>query len=59
MTANERESSWPAKCLEEEWLDVPGDAVITELNRVGRAMVWPIRGYGGLTIRCFMPGSMS
>jgi hypothetical protein len=45
--------------LEGEWLDVPEDAVITEPNRVGRTMVWPIRGYGGLTIRCFMPGSMS
>ena len=45
--------------LEGEWLDVPEDAVITEPNRVGRAMVWPIHGYGGLTIRCFMPGSMT
>jgi hypothetical protein len=45
--------------LEGEWLDVPEDAVITEPNRAGRTMVWPIRGYGGLTIRCFMPGSMS
>ena len=35
------------------------DAVITEPNRVGRTMVWPITGYGGTTIRCFMPGSMT
>lgn len=42
-----------------EWHDVPDDAVITEPNRVGRTMVWPIRGYQGLTIRCFMPGSMT
>jgi hypothetical protein len=42
-----------------EWVDVPDDAVITEPNRAGRTMVWPIRGYGGLTIRCFMPGSMT
>lgn len=42
-----------------EWYDVPDDAVITEPNRVGRTMVWPIRGYQGLTIRCFMPGSMT
>lgn len=41
------------------WVDVPDDAVITEPNRVGRTMVWPIYGYMGLTIRCFMPGSMS
>jgi hypothetical protein len=45
--------------VEGEWVDVPEEAVITEPNRVGRTMVWPIRGYGGLTIRCFMPGSMT
>jgi hypothetical protein len=45
--------------VEGEWVEVPDDAVITEPNRVGRTMVWPIRGYGGLTIRCFMPGSMT
>ena len=45
--------------IEGEWLDVPDEAVITEPNRVGRTMVWPIRGYSGLTIRCFMPGSMT
>lgn len=45
--------------IEGDWVDVPDEAVITEPNRVGRTMVWPIKGYGGLTIRCFMPGSMS
>jgi hypothetical protein len=45
--------------IEGEWVDVPDEAVITEPNRVGRTMVWPIRGYLGLTILCFMPGSMS
>lgn len=45
--------------IEGDWVDVPDEAVITEPNRVGRTMVWPIRGYGGLTIRCFMPGSMT
>ena len=45
--------------IDGEWIDVPDDAVITEPNRAGRTMVWPIRGYGGLTIRCFMPGSMT
>jgi hypothetical protein len=42
-----------------QWVDVPDEAVITEPNRIGRTMVWPIRGYLGLTIRCFMPGSMT
>ena len=31
--------------IEGDWVDVPEDAVITEPNRVGRTMVWPIRGY--------------
>lgn len=41
------------------WVDVPDEAVINEPNRVGRTMVWPIRGYPGVSIRCFMPGSMT
>jgi hypothetical protein len=45
--------------IDGEWYDVPDDAVITEPNRAGRTMVWPLKGgWGGLTIRCFMPGSM-
>jgi len=45
--------------LDGEWVDVPDEAVITQPNRIGRTMVWPLRGYLGLTIRCFMPGSMT
>jgi len=46
--------------IDGEWVDVPDNAVITEPNRIGRTMVWPIRdGVGGLYIRCFMPGSMT
>ena len=45
--------------LEGQWVDVPEDAVVTEPNRVGRTMVWPIKGTLGTTIRCFMPGSMT
>ena len=41
------------------WVDVPEEAVISEPNRVGRTMVWPMYGYQGVTIRCFMPGSMT
>lgn len=41
------------------WVDVPDEAVISEPNRVGRTMVWPIYGYMGVAIRCFMPGSMT
>jgi hypothetical protein len=45
--------------LDGQWLEVPDEAVITEPNRIGRTMVWPIRGYLGVSIRCFMPGSMT
>jgi hypothetical protein len=41
------------------WIDVPDDAVITEPNRAGRTMVWPLRVGNLITIRCFMPGSMT
>ncbi|MBB4368143.1 hypothetical protein GGD63_000912 [Bradyrhizobium sp. cir1] len=43
------------------WVDVPDDAVITEPNRAGRTMVWPVYNelYRDISIRCFMPGSMT
>ena len=44
--------------LENSWIDVPDEAVITEPNRDGRTMVWPMWINGGTFIRCFMPGSM-
>ena len=42
------------------WVDVPDEAVITEPNRAGRTIVWPlwVLGYS-VSIRCFMPGSMT
>jgi hypothetical protein len=45
--------------LEGEWIDVPEDAVVTEPNRVGRAMVWPMYRDGKPVVRCFMPGNFS
>lgn len=46
--------------LEGEWIDVPDNAVITEPNRAGHALVWPYRQDGKLNqIRCFAPGSMT
>jgi hypothetical protein len=45
--------------LEGEWILVPDDAVITEPNRAGRTMVWPIKDSLGTSIRCFLPGSMT
>lgn len=45
--------------LEGQWHDVPEDAVLSGPNLDGRTLVWPIKGYSGLTIRCFMPGAMT
>jgi hypothetical protein len=45
--------------LEGQWVDVPDDAVITVPNRFGRTMVWPVKGASGISIRCFLPGSMT
>jgi hypothetical protein len=39
------------------WLVVPDDAVVTEPNRFGPAVVWPYNDrYGDTQIRCFMCG---
>jgi len=40
------------------WIVVPDAAVIKEPNRAGRTMVWPVKSSLGISIRCFMPGSM-
>jgi hypothetical protein len=42
-----------------EWIDVPDEAVITEPNLSGHTLVWPLRSYLGVTVRCFMPGTMT
>jgi len=40
------------------WIDVPGEALITEPNRYGAAVVWPYKdASGAIQIRCFMPGA--
>ena len=45
--------------LEGLWIDVPDDAVIKVPNLAGRTMVWPLKGASGISIRCFLPGSMT
>ena len=41
-----------------QWLVVPDDAVVTEPNRFGPAVVWHYNDRNGNTqIRCFMPGA--
>jgi hypothetical protein len=44
--------------LDGQWLDVPDDAVLTQPNLYGRTVVWPMKTFAGMTIRCFIPGSM-
>jgi hypothetical protein len=41
-----------------QWLDVPPSAVVTEPNRAGPAIVWPLI-YDGkpYDVRCFLPGA--
>jgi len=50
--------------IEGQWWDVPEEAVISEPNRAGRTMVWPIYyreldKWLRVEIRCFLPGSMT
>lgn len=41
------------------WVDVPDEAVIKGPNRAGHTMVWPFYSQESVSIRCFMPGSMT
>jgi hypothetical protein len=40
-----------------EWFDVPDEAVLTQPNLYGKTMVWPMFGYAGVIIRCFILGA--
>jgi len=59
-----KDSDWESRdgryrvMIEGEWHDVPQDAVITAPNLYGRTMVWPVKAWGGVHIRCFIPGAM-
>ena len=41
-----------------DWVDVPDEAVLRQPNLYGPTMVWPIKGYLGVSVRCFLPGTM-
>jgi hypothetical protein len=44
--------------LNGDWIVVPDNAVVTEPNKFGPAVVWPYMNSDGQTqIRCFLPGS--
>ena len=64
------DSDWESKDghyrvrIRDKWWDVPAEALITEPNKVGRTMVWPIYYWRNdsldrVEIRCFMPGAMT
>ena len=41
-----------------DWIIVPDNAVVTEPNKFGPAVVWPYMDAKGMTqIRCFLPGA--
>jgi len=44
--------------IQGQWFVVPDQAVVTEPNKFGPAVVWPYQDSDGVTqIRCFMPGA--
>lgn len=45
--------------LQGTWYQVPADALITEPNRLGSAVVWPYVEDGVTKIRCFLPGALT
>jgi hypothetical protein len=51
--------------LNGEWYDVPDKSLVIDKNLVGHALVWITLGYSGssgdrsITIRCFLPGTMT
>jgi hypothetical protein len=44
--------------IDNEWIDVPENAVVKQPNLFGRTMVWRHYIDGHPRVRCFMPGSM-
>ena len=44
--------------LNGEWMAVPDNALVTEPNKFGPAVVWPyMSSDGSMQIRCFLPGA--
>lgn len=44
--------------IDGQWLDVPDGAVVEQPNKLGTALVWIGKGWGGTTVRCFAPGTL-
>lgn len=43
--------------IDGRWIVVPDEAVVTQPNKFGPAVVWPYTDETGIKIRCFLPGS--
>lgn len=41
-----------------EWFDVPQGAIVSGPNRAGIPLLWMNKGYSGVSVRCFMPGTL-
>ena len=41
------------------WYDVPEGSLVDGPNKGGTALLWMNKGYGGFSVRCFMPGSLT
>lgn len=41
-----------------QWFDVPESALVDGPNKGGGALLWMNKGYSGMSVRCFMPGTM-
>lgn len=46
------------KEVETIWVDVDDGSVVDVPNKDGSTLVWPVYGYNGVSIRCFLPGTM-
>lgn len=42
-----------------EWYDVPKSALVDGPNLGGDALLWMNKGWSGMSVRCFMPGSLT
>ena len=42
-----------------EWYDVPESALVDGPNKGGDALLWMNKGWTGMSVRCFMPGSLT
>jgi hypothetical protein len=42
-----------------QWFDVPESAIVDGPNKGGDALLWMNKGVSGMSVRCFMPGTLT